>query len=71
MAGEIRFTRLDNGSSVELAHFPQLSIVIRNWLFATSCERSEVRAMAQNGLPLRISEQRSCCSTLYETRWLP
>lgn len=23
MAGEIRFTRLDNGSSVELAHFPQ------------------------------------------------
>ena len=23
MAGEIRFTRLDNGSSIELAHFPQ------------------------------------------------
>mgnify|MGYP003477792306 CR=1 FL=1 len=23
MAGEIRFTRMDNGSSVELAHFPQ------------------------------------------------
>lgn len=23
MAGEIRFTRLDNGASVELAHFPQ------------------------------------------------
>ncbi|MBK9362789.1 MAG: hypothetical protein IPM99_17610 [Rubrivivax sp.] len=23
MAGEIRFTRLDNGAAVELAHFPQ------------------------------------------------